>query len=105
MYFPTYEELKEMKDYKCYHLYFPIIGGYFKITRNENGNDISLDYLEGGYLSYINHSFLNDSVYKLNKLYKFNKKNYTNLVKLYVKILENSYNDIKEELSRYKEVK
>jgi len=103
---PSYEELKEMKDYKCYYLYFPIIGGYFKITRNEDGeNNISLDYLEGGYLSGINHSFLKDSDYKINKLYKFNKKNYTSLVKLYVKILKNSYKDIKEELSKYEEVK
>lgn len=101
---PSYEELKEMTDYKTYLLYFPVIGGYFRLTRNEDGkNTIALDYLEGGYLTSIIRRI--DSDYILNKLYKFNKKNYTGLTKLYVNILEMAYKDLKEELGKYKEVK
>lgn len=94
---PSYEDLKQIKSYKTYDIFFPIIGGYFRLTINEDGvNNIALDYIEGGYLQYINHNF--NSNYHFSKLYKFNKKNYEGLLKLYKKMLKIMYEDIEKEL-------
>lgn len=84
---PTYDEIKKIKEYYTIDLYFPIYGGYFCLTLNEDGNHtIAIDYLEGGYLSNILHKF--DSQYSFSKLYPFNKKNYEGLVKLYKQMLK-----------------
>lgn len=96
---PSYEELKQIKEHKIYSLYFPLIGGYFRLVINEEGeHNIAIDYLEKGYLSYINYKFGTD--YSFSRLYKFNKKNYDGLVKLYKKMINVLY----EEVKNYKEV-
>lgn len=83
---PTYEELKQIKEEYTYSLYCPIIGGYFRIKINEDGEkNIALDYLEGGFLAYIHRNF--NSKYSFSHLYKFNKKNYAGLIKLYKEML------------------
>ena len=92
---PTYEELKEVKDHKQYTLFIPLTGGYFRLVRNEDGeNNIALDYIEGGYLSSINRRF--QSNYCFSKLYKFNKKNYQGLFSLYKKMLTIFQKELKE---------
>lgn len=94
---PTYEELKDIKTYKTYDIFFPVFGGYFRLTINEDGErNISIDYLEGGYLSSIVRNF--NSEYIFNKLYKFNKKNYNGLLKLYKEMLEVAYKELGEQL-------
>ena len=55
-----------------------------------------MDYLEGGYLSSIIRNF--NSEYIFNKLYKFNKKNYNGLLKLYKEMLEVAYKELGEQL-------
>ena len=83
---PAYEELKQIKEEYTFSLYYPLIGGYFRIKINEDGRrNIAIDYLEGGFLAYINRNF--KSNYKFSHLYKFNKKNYEGLVKLYKEML------------------
>lgn len=100
MIFPTYEELKNMKDYKTYSIWFPPIGGYFQLTRNEDGkNTIALDYIEGGYLCGILTVF--KSKYHFNKLYKFNKTNYNGLIKLFWEMIQYSYKDISKMMNTY----
>ena len=94
---PTYEELKEIKTYKTYDIFFPVFGGYFRLTINEhNERNIALDYLEGGYLCGIIRKF--NSEYTFSKLYKFNKKNYNGLLKLYKEMLEVAYRELGEQL-------
>ena len=94
---PTYEELKEIKEYKTYDIFFPAFGGYFRLTINEyNERNIALDYLEGGYLCGIIRKF--NSEYAFSKLYKFNKKNYNGLLKLYKEMLEVAYKELGEQL-------
>lgn len=96
---PSYEELKQIKTYKTYTLFFPLIGGYFRLTINEDGiSNIAIDYLEGGYLTYINRDF--KSNYCFSKLYKFNKKNYDGLIKLYKRMLQMTYDEIGNELNK-----
>ena len=34
---PTYEDLKQIKEEYTYSLYYPIIGGYFRLKLNEDG--------------------------------------------------------------------
>ena len=103
---PKYEDLKKIKECKHYSLYFPVQGGYFRLTINEDSNNevgsrnISLDYMQSGYLCYICYNF--NSNYKINNLYKFNKKNYQGLIKLYIKILEEMFKSVKEELDKVK---
>ena len=83
---PTYEDLKEQKDYKSYILFMPLMGGYFRLVRNEDGeNNIAIDYLECGFLSNISRRFRSN--YQFSKLYKFNKKNYQGLISLYKKMI------------------
>ena len=97
---PSYEELKNIKTYKTYDIFFPIIGGYFRLTINEdNKRNISIDYLEGGYLSSIIYNF--NSNYSFNKLYKFNKKNYQGLISLYKKMLKTTYNELEKEIKKF----
>lgn len=96
---PSYEELKELKTHETFTLFMPIIGGYFRLSINEDGNNISIDYLEGGYLSGIMRKI--DSKYKFNKLYKLNKVNYNGLIDLYKKLLKASYLEIKEEYEKF----
>ena len=92
---PTYEELKTIKEYYTKDLYFPIYGGYFRLTLNEDGRrTLAIDYLEGGYLSSIIHNF--DSSYSFSKLYPFNKKNYEGLVKLYKQMLKIAQQELNE---------
>ena len=94
---PTYEELKQIKEYKVYLLYFPSIGGYFRLTLNEDGErNIAIDYLENGYLSYINYNF--KSNYRFSHLYKFNKKNYNKLVKMYKEMLIKLYDEVGKQI-------
>lgn len=94
---PSYEELKEIKTYKTYNIFFPIFGGYFRLTINEDGErNIAIDYLEGGYLSSIIRKF--DSNYSFSKLYKFNKKNYEGLVRLYKQMLKAAYKELGEQI-------
>ena len=96
---PTYEELKEIKEYKTYDILFPVFGGYFRLTINENNKrNISIDYLERGYLCGIIRKF--NSEYAFNKLYKFNKKNYNGLLKLYKEMLEVAYKELGEQLKK-----
>ena len=74
-----------------------IFGGYFRLTINEyNERNIAIDYLEGGYLCGIIRKF--NSEYTFSKLYKFNKKNYNGLLKLYKEILEVAYKELGEQL-------
>lgn len=95
---PSYEDLKSEKNEKHYSLWFPPFGGYFRIVRNEDDeNNISLDYLESGYLSGIVGKY--KSNYKFNKLYKFNKKNYEGLVSLYKQVLIRTKNELDEILN------
>ena len=94
---PTYEELKQIKEEKTYWLFDCLCGGYFRLTINEDGkHNIALDYLEDGYLHSIIRNF--NSNYSFSILYKFNKKNYEGLVKLYKLMLETLLNDVKKEL-------
>lgn len=96
---PTYEELKEIKEEKTFSLFFPIIGGYFRIKINEDGRrNIALDYMEGGFLAYINRNF--KSKYKFSHLYSFNKKNYEGLIKLYKEMLNIMLEETKIELEK-----
>lgn len=96
---PTYEELKEIKTYKTYDIFFPVFGGYFRLTVNETDErNIALDYLEGGYLTSIIRNF--NSEYSFNKLYKFNKKNYQGLINLYKKMLKVAYEELGEEIKK-----
>ena len=61
---PTYEELKEIKTYKTYDIFFPVFGGYFRLTVNEDGErNIAMDYLEGGYLSNIIRNFNSEYIF------------------------------------------
>ena len=94
---PSYEELKQIKEEKKFYIYQPLIGGEFRITINEDyGHDIALDYLEDGYLSFINYNFKSD--YEFSHLYKFNKKNYEGLIKLYKEMLNVLLKEVKEAL-------
>lgn len=96
---PTYEELKQIKEEKTFSLYYPMIGGYFRLKINEDGNkNIALDYLEGGFLAYIHRNF--KSKYQFSHLYKFNKKNYEGLIKLYKEMLEKLYKETQMVLER-----
>lgn len=98
---PTYEELKQIKEEYTYSLYYPIIGGYFRLKLNEDGRkNIAIDYLEGGYLAYINRNF--KSNYRFSHLYKFNKKNYEGLVKLYKEFLNKMLEEVKTKVERNK---
>lgn len=98
---PTYEGLKQIKEEYTYSLYYPIIGGYFRLKLNEDGKkNIAIDYLEGGYLAYINRNF--KSNYRFSHLYKFNKKNYEGLVKLYKEFLNKMLEEVKTEVERNK---
>lgn len=100
---PDYEELKKIKEEYTYSLYFPIIGGYFRLKLNEDGRrNIAIDYLEGGYLAYINRDF--KSNYRFSHLYKFNKKNYEGLVKLYKEFLEKMLKEIEFEVENFKKI-
>jgi len=99
---PSYEELEKIDGYKTYDLYFPIIGGYFRLTINEEyggyKRNIAIDYIEGGYLASILYNTKNN--YTISRLYKFNKRNYNGLVKLYKEILNKAYIDLGEELKK-----
>lgn len=98
---PTYEYLKQIKEEYTYSLYYPIIGGYFRLKLNEDEKkNIAIDYLEGGYLAYINRNF--KSNYRFSHLYKFNKKNYEGLVKLYKEFLNKMLEEVKTEVERNK---
>lgn len=98
---PTYEDLKQIKEEYTYSLYYPIIGGYFRLKLNGDGRkNIAIDYLEGGYLAYINRNF--KSNYRFSHLYKFNKKNYEGLVKLYKEFLNKMLEEVKTEVERNK---
>lgn len=98
---PTYEYLKQIKEEYTYSLYYPIIGGYFRLKLNEDGRkNIAIDYLEGGYLAFINRNF--KSNYRFSHLYKFNKKNYEGLVKLYKEFLNKMLEEVKAEVERNK---
>lgn len=98
---PTYEELKQIKEEYTYSLYYPIIGGYFRLKLNEDGRkNIAIDYLEGGYLVDINRNF--KSNYRFSHLYKFTKKNYEGLVKLYKEFLNKMLEEVKTEVERNK---
>ena len=67
---PTYEQLKQIKEEYTYSLYYPIIGGYFRLKLNEDGRkNIAIDYLEGGYLALdVNN---NVSTTKFSEIIKF----------------------------------
>ena len=52
--------------------------------------------MEGGYLCSIIRKF--NSEYEFSKLYKFNKKNYNGLLKLYKEMLEVAYKELGEQL-------
>ncbi len=94
---PTYTELKGIKEEKTYWLFDCFCGGYFRLKINEDGkHNIALDFLDGGFLNYIHRDF--NSKYKFSHLYKFNKKNYEGLIKLYITMLETLLNDVKKEL-------
>ena len=98
---PTYEYLKQIKEEYTYSLYYPIIGGYFRLKLNEDGRkNIAIDNLEGGYLAFINRNF--KSNYRFSHLYKFNKKNYEGLVKLYKEFLNKMLEEVKAEVERNK---
>ena len=97
---PTYEELKQIKEYKTYYLYDCLCGGYFRLTINEDGeHNIALDFLNGGYLGYIHRNFTSN--YNFSHLYKFNKKNYEGLIKLYKDMLNQLLYDVNEALGRW----
>lgn len=97
---PSYEEIKNITTYKTYSLFFPIIGGYFRLTINEDSeHNIALDYLEGGYLQNIIRDL--NSKYRFNKLYKFNKANYNGLINLYKKLLKEAYLELKAEYDKF----
>ena len=38
---PSYEDLKQIKSYKTYDIFFPIIGGYFRLTIKFSGAKIN----------------------------------------------------------------
>lgn len=91
---PTYEEIKQFKEETKIILFSPLVGGYFRLTINEENNkNIALDYLDNG-LEYINFKF--KSEYKFSHLYKLNKKNYIGLIKLYKQMLNKFKKDIIE---------
>ena len=100
---PTYEELKQIKEEYTFSLYFPLIGGYFRIKINEDGRrNIAIDYLEGGYLTYIHRNF--KSNYRFSHLYKFNKKNYVGLIELYKEMLIKLKEETETTLEKLNEV-
>lgn len=91
---PTYENLKQIKERKIYLLYSSLTGGYFRLNINEESeHNISIDYLEKGFLVDVIYKFQTD--YKFNKLYKFNKKNYNGLINLYKTFINALYKEIK----------
>lgn len=95
---PTYEELKQIKEEKSYWLFECLCGGQFILTINEDGqHNITLDYIDGGFLGHIDRNF--NSNYKFSTLYKFNKKNYDGLIKLYKLMLKTLLSDVKKELN------
>lgn len=99
-YFPTYEELKQIKEEKTFWLYESLIGGYIRLRINEDGEkNIALDFLDGGYLNYIHYRF--KSNYKFSHLYKFNKKNYEGLYKLYKEFLNVLLKKVQAEIERF----
>ena len=76
---PTYQEIKGLSlDNEYIYKVINCIGsGYFRITYNEDFNkQISLDYIEHGYL----HSCFINSEFIINKLYPFNKNNFTKMI-------------------------
>ena len=94
---PTYEELKQNKEERSYWLFECLCGGQFILTINEDGqHNIALDYFDGCNLGSIFRNF--NSNYDFNTLYKFNKKNYEGLVKLYKTMLRTLLNDVRKEL-------
>ena len=83
---PTYEELKSIKEEYSHTLLYLLDGGYFRIKINEDGRkNIAIDYMDGGFLCYIHRGF--KSKYSFSRLYRFNKKNYEGLKKLYLEML------------------
>lgn len=101
---PSYDEIKKkIKSYETYDLYDPSFGGLWRLTINEVVNmsfeenkeitchNIALDYLEDNFHIACPFKPYKSSHYEVGQLYKLNKKNYTGLVKMYKRVLEEMY--------------
>ena len=103
---PSYDDIKKIKSYETYDLYDTRFGGSWRLTINEVVNmsfeenkeitchNIALDYLENNFNITCPFKPYESSHYKVGQLYKINKKNYTGLVKMYKRVLEEMRNEI-----------